>query len=186
MTEPLHPHIALLLEEYRAVYGLVTLRINALDRRVPGVGATLAAFLGGVTVLPSTAQLLVLFGLPIALVWYFRSVITHAQAFEDAVRRIDQIERDVNDLAGAELLRFQSRHPSRSRPGGRTGRGTIQAVFAMCLLLLLACGLVGAAADIGDPILMSLTIELVAIAGILGARAWQASRYRYESDRDTN
>lgn len=132
--------VDILMEEYRVLYTLVTLRLTSLDRRVPLAGASLAAFLGSVTVLPSDAQIVFLFGLPIALVWFLRATVNHARSAEDLLRRIEEIEREVNRLCGEELLAFQSRHPSRGRQvGGRTASESVKAVFCSCLLVLAAC-----------------------------------------------
>lgn len=129
-----------LFEEYRVLYGLAVFRMNALDRRVPVAGGMLAAFVGGLTTLPQNAQLMVLVGLPAALVWFMRATVNHARSFEDVLRRIEEIEREVNRLLEKNVLRFQSRHPSgRSEVGGRTGRETTGAALATILLLLIAC-----------------------------------------------
>lgn len=132
--------VDILMEEYRVLYTLVTLRLTSLDRRVPLAGASLAAFLGSVTVLPRDAQVVFLFGLPIALVWFLRATVNHARSAEDLLRRIEEIEREINRLCGGELLAFQSRHPSRGRQvGGRTAAESVKAVFCSCALVLAAC-----------------------------------------------
>jgi len=122
--------VDILMEEYRVLYTLVTLRLTSLDRRVPLAGASLAAFLGSVTVLPRDAQLVFLFGLPVALVWFLRATVNHARSAEDLLRRIEEIEREINRLCGEELLAFQSRHPSRGRQvGGQTTTESVKTVF---------------------------------------------------------
>lgn len=132
--------VDILMEEYRVLYTLITLRLTSLDRRVPLAGASLAAFLGSVTVLPRDAQLVFLFGLPVALVWFLRATVNHARSAEDLLRRIEEIEREINRLCGEELLAFQSRHPSRGRQvGGRTATESVKAVFCSCALVLAAC-----------------------------------------------
>lgn len=133
--------VAALFEEYRAVYGLALFRLGALDQRIPIAGGMLAAFVGGLVALPPSSQLLLLLGLPVALIWFMRATINHARSFEDALRRIEAIGREVNRLLGHEALSFQSRHPSGNREvGGRTGRETTLAVLAATLVLLAACG----------------------------------------------
>jgi hypothetical protein len=132
--------VKLLMEEYRALYAMVTFRNSSMERRVPIAGATLAAFLGAVTVLPMEARLIYLVGLPIALLFFLRTTINHARSVEDALRRIEEIEHRVNAYADEELLTFQSTHPSRLRVvGGRTGRESVRAVFVTCVLMLAAC-----------------------------------------------
>lgn len=131
--------LQLLMEEYRALYAIVTFRNSSMERRVPIAGATLAAFLGAATVLPIEARLIYLVGLPIALLFFLRTTVNHARSVEDVLRRIEQIEHAVNSLAGETLLAFQSTHPSRLEAvGGRTGRESVRAVFVTCELMLLA------------------------------------------------
>lgn len=129
--------LSILMEEYRALYELVRFRMTSLDKRVPIAGSAVAVFLGSVIALPADARLMVLVTVPAILVWTMRSTINHARSFEDAVRRIDEIERMINSQIGEELLVFQSSHPSRGRQtGGRTGFETIVSVFLMSLILL--------------------------------------------------
>ena len=114
--------------------------MGALDRRVPVAGVTLAGSLAGLVALPKLAQTLVLVGLPVALIWLVRTTISHARSFEDLLRRIESIEREVNGLAGRDLLLFQSRHPRRGRTvGGRTGSETVLATLLMAGLFIGAC-----------------------------------------------
>lgn len=100
--------IDVLLEEYRALYALVQFRMTALDRRVPLAGSTLAFSLGGAFIAPLHVQIVVLVVLPLAVLWLVRTTINHARSFEDALRRIEQIEVRVNELASEELMAFQS------------------------------------------------------------------------------
>ncbi len=131
---------AILLEEYRVLYTLALFRMSSLERRVPiGVGA-MAAFLASALVLPPEGQLVLLVALPISLIWLLRTTINHVRSFEDAIRRIEEIEVAVNTLVGMPLLLFQSSHPSRGRNvGGRTGSETVESVVIACALTLLAC-----------------------------------------------
>ena len=130
-----------LYEEYRVLYGLVVFRMTALDRRAPVTAGALIAAVSAVDVLPAASQPLVLFSLPVALIWFVRTTVNHARSFEDVLRRIEEIERDVNAAVGGRVMRFQSSHPSRGRQtGGRTGAVTVSAVIAMSLLLLATAG----------------------------------------------
>jgi len=130
-----------LLEEYRAMYGLVLFRMGSLDRRVPIAGATLTATLASAAAIPDQAMMIVFMGLPLALVWFLRTTINHARSFEDVLRRIEQIEVEINRLLGKETVCFQSRHPSKGREvGGRTGRETVNAVLVTVVTLLVGCG----------------------------------------------
>lgn len=136
----LETRIQILLEEYRALYSLLTFRLTAMDRRLPAIGGTLAAVLGSTTAMPDPTRLAFLLGLPVALLWLFLSTVQLARSKEDHVRRIDEIERLVNGLVGEELLAFQSRHPTKAAyPGGRTGFGSVLAVLSGCLIMLAAC-----------------------------------------------
>ena len=142
-TDRRHPELLLgsLYEEYRALYGLVVLRMTALDRRVPVTAGALVAAVATVGAFPYASQVLVLFSLPIALVWFVRTTVNHARSFEDVLRRIEEIEGAVNAVVGGRVMRFQSSHPSRGRRvGGRTGTETVSAVVATSLLLLMAAG----------------------------------------------
>lgn len=133
--------IKVLFEEYQALYKLVEFRLASLDRRALAAWAALTAFLTTFTALNADAQAALLFGAPMALLWLLRTTINHARSFEDALRRLDEIERAVNRLAGDELLAFQSRHPSRGGSvGGRTGTETVLTVLATSLVMLTACG----------------------------------------------
>lgn len=127
-----------LFEEYRAMYQLALFRLTALDRRVPVASGGIAVLLGAITVLPVEAQYAALLTLPIVLIWLLRTTINHARSFEDAIRRIEQLEQSINDQAGQDLIGFQSKHPSRGRTtGGRTGRETVITVFSLCLVILI-------------------------------------------------
>lgn len=173
--------VDILMEEYRVLYSLVVLRLGSLDRRVPVAGGSLAAFLGSVTVLPLQAQVVFLTGLPFALIWFLRATINHARSAEDAFRRIDEIERHVNRLAGEELLAFQSRHPSRERAvGGRTSSETIRTVLGACLLVLAAClYLAYGFVDAPPSHRQAYAGYVIAIAAYLVACVWRLQRYRY-------
>ncbi|MCB1745465.1 MAG: hypothetical protein KDK91_34175 [Gammaproteobacteria bacterium] len=140
IAERENDEIKILTEEYRAMYSLALFRLGALDRRVPATAATLGAFLGSVAVLPGPSREIVLVGVPLAAIWLVRITINHARSFEDALRRIEWIEQRINLHLRAEVLGFQSRHPSRGHAvGGRTGRESISAVLAAAILLVTAC-----------------------------------------------
>jgi len=178
----LETRIQILLEEYRALYSLLTFRLTAMDRRVPAIGGTLAAVLSTTTAMPDQARLSFLLGLPIAVLWLFLSTVQHARSKEDHVRRIDEIERLVNRLAGEELLVFQSRHPNKARhAGGRTGFGSVLAVLSVCLIMLGACMYT---VQIPRPLLThdglgTYALYLSACAALMLAATLRLSRYRY-------
>jgi hypothetical protein len=106
------------------------------------VGPPAAAFAGAVASLqavPRESQVILFVGLSVGLLWLMRTTVNHARSFQDVLRRIEEIERAVNRLIGGEVLRFQSRHPSRHRQvGGRTGRESVLAVLVTVYLVLAA------------------------------------------------
>ena len=177
--------LSIMMEEYRALYGLVPLRLQSLERRVPVAGATLAAFLGSITVLPVGAQIVFLIGVPLVLVWFLRTTMFHARSFEDLIRRIEAIETRANELAGDELLTFQSSHPSRGRADrGRTGDDTVASVLVGVAVMLGSCLYLAHRVAPGQPafdILYPLYIAL--IAGSLFVLALSQRRYRYSPSR---
>lgn len=135
--------IRVVLEEYRALYGLLNFRLGATDRRLPATSGALAALLGGTTAMPPETQIMFLIGLPVALVWLVFTTAQHLRSKEDHLRRIDEIERLVNSLAGEKLLVFQSQHPNRERyPGGRTGFAAMLSVLTASVTMLAGCAVV--------------------------------------------
>ena len=172
--------VDILIAEYNALYGLATVRMGALDRRVPAAGAALLAFMGSVPLLPETTQYLFLVAIPVSLIWLLRTTINHARSFEDLLRRIELIEISLNRLADEELLGFQSSHPSRLRTvGGRTGAETVSAVFLAAIVLVAASAVVGLGALQASSIALGyvcfLSIVTIYLAWLL--LGW--SRYRY-------
>ena len=171
-----------LFEEYRALYSIATFRMTALDRRMPVTAGAMAAVLSALDVVSRDSQLLLLLGAPLALIWFVRTTVNHARSFEDVLRRIEQIERSVNDVLGKPVLNFQSQHPSRSRQvGGRTSRESVSAVLASSFLLL------GAAAfRMHRAVLLPVRLEpaylgVLALVGIAtGLEGIRLRRYRYE------
>lgn len=132
--------IQILVEEYRVLYGLLSFRLAVVDQRVPLVAGALAAVMGSLAALPTSSQYVVLLAMPIAISWLLRMTVAHARSKEDVLRRVDEIERQVNQLAGEELLAFQSRHPNRRHTvSGRTGMGAVSSVLALSLAGLLGC-----------------------------------------------
>lgn len=179
--------IQIMLEEYRALYGLLTFRLTAMDRRLPVAGGTLGTLLGATTAMPDETQLAFLLGLPIALLWLVLSTVQHARSKEDHLRRIDEIERAVNGIVGEELLSFQSRHPNeRKYPGGRTGFAAVLAVISVALIMLTGCAwlMVQRTTQELTPNIVYYLIIILAIAMAMLVSVWRLSRYRYR--RKTN
>lgn len=139
-----HPNaaISVLLEEYRALYDLVRFRLEAMDRRLPLTAGAIGAVLAGVPTMPPVSGFVVLLILPPSVAWLVATVASHARAKEDHLRRIAEIELSVNEIAGRELLVFQSRHPGRGRyVSGRSGRTTLLAAASGALAVLGGSGL---------------------------------------------
>jgi hypothetical protein len=172
--------VAVVLEEYRAAYGLLVFRLDALDQRVPVVGATLTGALGFAAGGEPMTRNMVLLGLPLVILWFVRTTVTHVRSVEDLLRRIDQIERTINRRADQALLQFQSSHPSKGTVGGRTASETVEAVLAASALLLGGCLYVGWNALQGQPWLALYAIYVAAIAGVLLVARHRLTRYRYQ------
>lgn len=123
------------------MYSLLSFRLGVVDQRVPLTAGALMAAFGAVSSLPATSQVTLLLVIPVGIVWLMRLTATHNRSKEDVLRRIDEIERQINVLAGEELLTFQSRHPNRVEAvsGGRTGAGAAWSVLSLCVAGLLGC-----------------------------------------------
>ncbi len=177
--------IDILLREYDALYGLLRFRLEAMDRRLPLVGGGFLLLLGSLSSLPSPMQVTFLLMLPAAIAWLMVTTVNHARSKEDHLRRIDEIEREVNKLAGAELLVFQSQHPNQHHAiAGRTGSGTVLALMTMCLAMLAACWF------LFEP-LTTATVALVTYGGYVGliamvivATRYRLANYRYQRWRE--
>lgn len=175
--------INVLLEEYRALYGLLTVRLDVLDRRIPAVGGMLAAILASATAMPDQTRIAFLLGIPAAFIGLVQSVCQHARSKEDHLRRIDEIERLVNQLAGEVLLVFQSQHPNRHRqPGGRSGFGAVLQILAAVLIMLGACGVVAGMTDLlrESQGLLGYYGYLAATAAAAISAVFRLRNYRYE------
>lgn len=140
--EPLsrRERIDILLEEYRSLNSLLLFRLAAMDRRLPVSVGIIAAAITSMVAVPADSRTALLFVIPPSIFWLVRSTVQHARAKEDHLRRIDEIERTINLIAGEELLVFQSRHPNRSRiAAGRTGSIAVVAVCSGALAMLMLC-----------------------------------------------
>lgn len=181
-TNPNYPDpIAILIEEYRALYALVLYRLAALEQRIPLTAGALTTVLGCVVVLPAALQLGFLFALPFSILWLVTTTINHARSLEDALRRVEEIESAVNSLSGQHLLSFQSSHPSRGREvGGRTGKETVEAVLATATLLLIGAAYLSQIDSVGmGPFKTSYLAYVAIIAAALLSMYIRLRRYRY-------
>ena len=173
----------MLLAEYHALYGLAHFRMSALDKRVPAAGAAIVAFLSGVPVLPDPAGLVLLVVIPASLIWFIRTTINHARSFEDLIRRIEQVEKALNAIAGETLISFQSTHPSRGRAvGGRTGFETVSAVGLASALIIGACAYLNKLAEPAATkggMAYEAYLVFVSVYVLIQLRRWM--NYRYTS-----
>lgn len=163
------------------MYGLLAFRLAAVDQRVPLVAGALMAVISSVGALPAASQWAVLLAVPIAISWLMRMTAAHARSKEDVLRRLDEIERHVNQLAAEELLAFQSRHPNRRKAvSGRTGMGSVSSVLALCFAGLLGCMAVAANRPAPPPMFLVAYLGYIAV-GVLDLVhvVLRLRRYRY-------
>jgi membrane protein implicated in regulation of membrane protease activity len=178
--------VRVLLEEFRALYGLLSFRLAAVERSLPVAGGTLAAILSGSPTLPIEVRRVVLLAMPAALLWLLRTTCAHARSKEDVLRRIDEIERQVNQLAGEELLVFQSRHPNRRRVvAGRSGGTTVLGALGFSLTGVTACAWMGLPLWPGQVEQYVYAGFVVAIATFLTVSVWRLLRYAYRKAEPT-
>lgn len=173
--------VGVLLAEYHALYKLAEFRMGALDRRVPGAGAAIVAFLSGVPALPEASGFVLLLAIPISIVWFVRTTVNHARSFEDLLRRIEQIELTINFVCESELMRFQSSHPSRGRAvGGRTGFETVSAVGLASAIMLGACEMLMQSIGPGTVwVSLLYTNLLMVVAAYVLVYFWIWRKYKY-------
>jgi len=132
--------VRLLIEEYRAVHQLLMFRLEAMEHRLPLTGAGIGALLVAASALPWVSQLTLLICLPLAVLFWTRSILFHALSKEDAKKRIREIESEVAMLCGRPVLRFQREHPSATGPiGGRTAAQAIYLALVVGGAVLLTC-----------------------------------------------
>ncbi|MBK8914499.1 MAG: hypothetical protein IPM64_07825 [Phycisphaerales bacterium] len=170
----------MLMEEHRALYGLLSFRLAAVERSLPVAGGTLAAILSGSASLPPETQRVILLAMPAALLWLMRTTCAHARSKEDVVRRLGELEGTVNYIAGEELLAFQSRHPNRGQHvSGRSGGTTVFGVLSFCLTAVTAC------AWMAIPLWPDWVLQVVygayvvSVATDVVATVWGLGRYVY-------
>ena len=171
--------ISILLEEYRSLNALLLFRLTAMDRRLPVSIGFMAAAITAMLALPLDARTGVLVVTPLALLWLVRTTVQHARAKEDHLRRIDEIERAINSIAGEELLSFQSRHPNRRKAAGRTGNATAVATSSGALGMLILCVFIFLR-EVNPLPLWGYIAYVGAIAIDLIVSATALSRYRYQ------
>ncbi len=173
--------VQILLEEYRVLYGLLTFRLGATDRRLPVAASILALLLGSLTAMPPETRFIFLLGLPLALVCLLLTTANHAKAQEDLMRRIDELEQQINNIVKEKLLAFQSQHPSKATStGGRSGTGTVWAVFVSAGVMLAACLYVFFLNHQTSPLRAAYASYVTLCAGYLLLGPLRLRQYRYE------
>ena len=70
--------VRLIVEEYRAVQQLLMFRLEAMEQRLPLTAAGIGALLVAAGALPKLSQVVLLVGLPFAILFCVRSIILHA------------------------------------------------------------------------------------------------------------
>lgn len=170
----------MLMEEHRALYGLLSFRLAAVERSLPIAGGTLAAILSGSASLPPETQRVVLLAMPAALLWLMRTTCAHARSKEDVVRRLGELEGAVNHIAGEELLAFQSRHPNRGQHvSGRSGGTTVFGVLSFCLTAVTACAWMAIPLWPDSVVQTAYSAYVVSVATDIVATVWRLGRYVY-------
>lgn len=177
---PLRDQIDIILEEYRALYALLQWRLTAADRRLLVVGSLLAAALTALRAVEAQSGRLLLWGMPITLWAIVTATVGHNRSKEDLLRRLDEIERRVNSLAGTELLTFQSRHPGRGMAGGRTGSAAVNATLALAIaLLVFACSIFRSITGDSSFDLAAFAAYCLLWAYLMLRAAWELQGYGY-------
>lgn len=173
--------VSVLLEEYRALQKLLLFRLRVMDQRIPAAGGLLGLVLGSVPAFPPATQQLFLLGVPACLSWIAATTLSHARSKEDHLRRIDEIERLVNHIAGEQLMVFQSQHPNRQvATGGRTGIAATLAVSVACLAGLAVCHQLFHGRPHIDPVLAAVyDLYVLAVSGYTAGAFFMLRRYRY-------
>ena len=93
--------------------------------------------LAGIPAMEPVSAFVTLLILPASVAWLVATAASHACSKEAHLRRIAEIELSVNEIAGRELLAFQSRHPGRGRAvSGRSGQTTLLAPASGALAVL--------------------------------------------------
>ena len=169
--------IDILLEEYRALYGLLRFRLDAMDQRLPLSGGVLITILSGLSSMPADMARVLLLALPAGIVWLGRMTIAHARSKEDVKSRIVELEQRINEIAGDDLLGFQSRHPGRGEVAGRTGMATVVAVVTLCLTMLGACGYLFFLLVASRPAQLAYSAFTAVLGLHLAFLAWALRRY---------
>lgn len=170
----------ILMSEHQSLYSLYQVRLNAVERRLPIAAVIITVLFGTLVAIPQDIKALYLFGIPIALIYLMKTTKTHAQSFEDLLRRIEEIEKKVNELAGEQLLNFQSKHPSREiTVGGRFGLQSVNSVLILSLLVLGACSYIFYTLDYSDYLKIIYFILMGLNALYLITEVVQLRKYKY-------
>lgn len=130
---------SIVIEEYKAMYSLLTFRFTAIERRVAFSAIIISSILGLLPKMEMESKFIFLIGVPIAIIYLIRSTILHIRSLEDYFRKIEEAESRINKICSESLMQFQSGHPSRSTPGGRASQELLHFVLLMGIGILGAC-----------------------------------------------
>lgn len=130
---------SIVIEEYKALYSLLTFRFTAIERRVAFSAIIISSILGLLPKMELESKIIFLVGVPIAIVYLIRSTILHIRSLEDYFRKIEEAELRINEICSEQLMQFQSGHPSRGTPGGRASQELLHFVLLMGVGILCAC-----------------------------------------------
>ncbi len=130
---------SIVIEEYKAMYSLLTFRFTAIERRVAFSAIIISSILGLLPKMELESKSIFLIGAPIAIIYLIRSTILHIRSLEDYFRKIEEAESRINEICSESLMQFQSGHPSRKTPGGRASQELLHFVLLMGIGILGAC-----------------------------------------------
>lgn len=130
---------SIIIEEYKALYSLLTFRFTAIERRVAFSAVIISSILGLLPKMEIESKIIFLVGVPVAIIYLIRSTIFHIRSLEDYFRKIEEAECRVNEICSEQLMQFQSGHPSRGIPGGRASQELLHFILLMGVGILGAC-----------------------------------------------
>ncbi len=130
---------SIVIEEYKALYSLLTFRFTAIERRVAFSAVIISYILGLLPKMEVESKIIFLVGVPVAIIYLIRSTIFHIRSLEDYFRKIEEAEKRVNEICSERLMQFQSGHPSKGLPGGRASQELLHFILLMGVGILSAC-----------------------------------------------
>jgi len=179
--------IDILLSEYESLYSLYSIRVSAIEKRIPIAAVILVSFLSSITLIPEQSKVIFLCGIPLSLIYLIRTTVFHIYSFEDLLRRVDEIECKVNQIAGEELIIFESQHPSKGLTvGGRTGRESVNAILLLSIGVLFSCGYLFSELKYCNSIKYIYYISLTVETAYLIIFVVKSKKYKYVHQQTVN